>query len=55
MMTSATGQSEWDHLLAGGCYLLRDVRRLAGVPDAVSRRFVRDYKGERALGLDSSG
>ena len=49
MITTATGQSDWDRLLAGGCYLLRDVRRLASVPEGVSRRFVRNYKGERGL------
>ena len=49
MMATATGQREFSRLVVGGCYVLRDVRRLAGVPEAVSRRFVRDYKGERGL------
>lgn len=53
MTATATGQSEFGRLLAGGCYVLRDVQRLAGVPKAVSRRFVRDYKGE--LGLWGGG
>ena len=53
MTATATGQSEFGRLLAGGCYVLRDARRLTGVPEAVSRRFVRHYKGE--LGLWGGG
>lgn len=53
MMATATRQSEFVRLIAGGCYVLRDARRLAGVPEAVSRRFVRHYKGE--LGLWGGG
>ena len=36
-------------LLTSGVYLLRDVRCLAGIPIALSRRFVRSYKGQRGL------
>ena len=51
-MTTTTAPAdaiELPDLLSAGLYWPDDVRRLAGVPVALSRRFIRDYKGRRGL------
>lgn len=44
-----TPAAETDLLPSPGLYWLSEVRALAGVATAVSRRYVRDYKGRRGL------
>ena len=46
-MTTTT--AELPELLSAGLYWLDDVRRLAGVPTDLSRRFIRQYKGQQGL------
>ena len=48
-MAKITTTDEIPTLLSSGLYWLDDVRRLAGVPTAVSRRFIRRYEGQRGL------